>query len=297
MKNTHKHHKKRLGNYPSINVIFSITLALFVIGLFAVLFLHTNKLTTIIKENIEIQVYLNQNISERQKITLQQTLSAKPYVLKKENEPQISFVSREEAAEIFMNETGEDFGKFLGDNPLRDAFTLKISDAYYEQNQLAKIKDEIEGLQGVFEVVYLESLINSINKNLTKISVILLSFAAILLFVVVILINNTIKLALFSQRFLIRSMQLVGAKGSFIRKPFLMRSALFGFIGGIIASTLLFTLVQYGYNRIEELQQLKDTNSLFMLFGVLSILGITIGFFSTYKAINKYLEMSLDDLY
>lgn len=297
MKSTKKNKKKRLGNYPSANVIFSISLALFVIGLFGVLFLHTAKLTSIIRENIEIQVYLNNNISESKKITLQQTLATKPYVLLKENEAQINFISKDEAAQIFLNETGEDIKKVLADNPLRDAFTLKINEGYHEQLKLQQIKSEIEALRGVFEVVYIESLINSINKNLTKISLVLLGFAAILLFVVVILINNTIKLALFSQRFLIRSMQLVGATSGFIRKPFLYRSSLYGLIGGIIASILLFSLLQYAYTRIEDLQLLQDFNNLIIMFGVLLISGIIIGFFSTYKAINKYLKMSLDDLY
>lgn len=297
MKVVKKHTKKRLGSYPSVNVVFSITLALFVIGLFGVLFLHTNKLTTIIRENIEVQVYLNHNISESQKITIQQTLASKPYLLHKENEPQISFISKEEAAKIFMDETGEDFSKFLGDNPLRDAFTLKINETHYDQSKLAAIKNEIEELRGVFEVVYIESLINSINKNLTKISLLLIGFSAILLIVVVILINNTIKLALFSQRFLIRSMQLVGAKGNFIRKPFLYRSSLFGLLGGLFASGILFGLIQYANSKIEDLRQLQDINSMAILFGVLLLLGVIIGFFSTYRAINKYLKMSLDDLY
>ncbi|MDH5366974.1 MAG: permease-like cell division protein FtsX [Cyclobacteriaceae bacterium] len=297
MKNTKKYKKKRLGSYPSANVIFSISLALFVIGLFGILFLHTAKLTSIIRENIEIQVYLNNNISESQKITLQQTLATKPYVLSKENEAQINYIPKDEAAQIFLNETGEDIKKVLADNPLRDAFTLKINEGYYEQQKLQQIKSEIEELRGVFEVVYVESLINSINKNLTKISLVLLIFATILLLVVIILINNTIKLALFSQRFLIRSMQLVGATSGFIRKPFLYRSSVYGLFGGIIASALLFGLLQYAYARIEDLQLLQDFNNLIIMFGFLLIGGIIIGFFSTYRAINKYLKMSLDDLY
>jgi len=297
VKNTKKNKKKRLGSYPSLNVIFSVTLALFVIGLFGMLFLHTAKLSEIIRENIEIQIYLNNNVSESQRITLQQTLASKPFTLLKENEAQIDFISKEEAAEIFMNETGEDINNVLSDNPLRDAFTLKVNEAYYDQSKLQQLKDEIETLRGVFEVVYVESLIDLINKNITKISLILLGFTSILLLVVVILINNTIKLALFSQRFLIRSMQLVGAKSSFIRKPFLYRSSLYGLIGGVLASILLFSLTQYAYKRIEDLQLLQDINKMMILFGLLLVLGIIIGFFSTLKAINKYLKMSLDDLY
>ena len=297
MKNTKRNKKKRLGSYPAVNVVFSITLALFVVGLFGVLFLHTNKLTNIIRENIEVQVYLKNNLSESKRIALQQMLATKPYILTKENDAQIDFISKDEAAKIFMDETGEDIKKVLADNPLRDAFALKINKDYYEEAKLKTIKSEIEELSGVFEVVYVESLVNTINDNLTKISLVLVGFASILLFVVVILINNTIKLALFSQRFLIRSMQLVGAKSSFIRKPFLLRSSLYGLLGGTLASVLLFSLLQYAYNRIEDLQPLQDFNNQIILFSALLLLGIIIGLISTYKAINKYLKMSLDDLY
>ena len=297
MKEAKRHKKKRLGSYPSVNVIFSITLALFVIGLFGILFIHANKLTSIIRENIEVQVYLNHNVSENQRISIQQTLATKPWVRIKGEDRLISFVSKEEAAKIFIEETGEDFSEFLAENPLRDAFTIKIEDEYYEPAKLEEIKTEVEKIRGVFEVVYIESLVNSINKNLTKISLVLLGFALILLAVVVILINNTIKLALFSQRFIIRSMQLVGAKGNFIRKPFLYRSSINGLIGGLLASALLFGLMQYAYKRIEDLVMLKDINETLLIFGFLLFLGVIIGFLSTYRAINKYLKMSLDDLY
>ena len=297
MKEAKRHKKKRLGSYPSVNVIFSITLALFVIGLFGILFIHANKLTSIIRENIEVQVYLNHNVSENQRISIQQTLATKPWVRIKGEDRLISFVSKEEAAKIFIEETGEDFSEFLAENPLRDAFTIKIEDEYYEPAKLEEIKTEVEKIRGVFEVVYIESLVNSINKNLTKISLVLLGFALILLAVVVILINNTIKLALFSQRFIIRSMQLVGAKGNFIRKPFLFRSSVNGLIGGLLASALLFGLMQYAYKRIEDLVMLKDINETLLIFGFLLFLGVIIGFLSTYRAINKYLKMSLDDLY
>lgn len=250
------------------------------IGLFGILFLHTHKLTEIIRENIEIQVYLNNNIPQNRKITLQQTLASKPYVLTKENQAAINFVSKDEAARIFVDETGENFSEFLGDNPLKDAFTIKIDPVYLETNDLESIKNDIQSLSGVFEVVYVESFINSINRNLTKISLVLLGFAAILVLVVVMLINNTIKLALFSQRFLVRSMQLVGAKPNFILKPFLIRSSFYGLAGGIIASLSLFFLMNYAYGEIEELNSLSDLNSTLILFTSLLALGILIGFFS-----------------
>ncbi len=289
--------KKRLGSYPYFSVVLSITLALFVIGLFALLLLHARKLTSNIKENIEIQVYLNRYITENEKIKINKTLSDKDFVFVKGGDPQIQFISKEEAAEVFIKETGEDFINFLGENPLRDAFTIKLNPAFHEASKLAEVKKEIESVGGVFEVAYIESFISSINKNMTKLSIILAGFALILLFSVIMLINNTIKLALFSQRFLIRSMQLVGATANFIQRPFLFRALMHGIIAGIVASFLLFATMQYANNEIPDLEMLQDSEKILLLYLGLIIMGAIIGFTSTYLSINKYLKMSLEELY
>lgn len=289
--------KKKLGSYPYVSVVFSITLALFVVGLFGLLLLHANQLKDLIRQNIEVQVYLNKYITENQRIKINKTLASKDYVLAEDGAPQISYVSKEEAAEQFIKETGEDFTNFLGENPLRDAYTIKIKSEYHDQDKLVGIKEDIEGISGVFEVTYIESLIDSINKNVTKISIILASFALILLISVIMLINNTIKLALFSQRFLIRSMQLVGATATFIQKPFLYRAALHGLLAGIFASLLLIVLMHYANNEIENLSTLQDPQKILYLFAGLLVLGAVIGFLSTFRSVRKYLKMSLDELY
>jgi len=289
--------KKKLGHYPYLSVVFSITLALFVIGLFGLLTLHTNKLTNLIKENVEVQIYLNKFTSESEKIKINKTLSAKEYTYFKDDQPQIIFVSKEEAAKQFTEKTGEDPLSFLGENPLLDAFVIKIKPEFQDSQNLNRIKAEIETMNGVFEVSYLESLVTSINENMATLGLILAAFSAILLATVAILINNTIKLALFSQRFLIRSMQLVGAKSSFIRKPFLYRSIFHGIISGMIASGLLIMLLRYAYYYIEDLQLLRDDEKLTILFGGLVLFGAIIGLTSTFRAISKYLKMSLDELY
>ncbi len=289
--------KKKLGSYPYLSVVFSIFLSLVVIGLFGLLFIYANKLTTIIKENIEIQVYLKKGISDNQRIQVQKTLSAKDYVAKKNNELQIRYVSKEQAAEKFIKETGEDFSTFLGDNPLRDAYVVKMASESQSPEVLEQAKKEIEKITGVFEVVYVESLVDSINKNLTKISVALLGFSGILIIIVILLINNTIKLALFSQRFLIRSMQLVGAKASFIQRPFLMRSVWHGLFAGVFASLAVLVFLQFANREIEDLANLQSNSSLVILCALLLILGVIIGLGSTYRAIKKYMRLSLDELY
>lgn len=289
--------KRKLGSYPFVSVTLSISLALFVIGLFGMLALHANKLTTVIQENIELQVFLNKQISSGEITRINRTIGSKPFVLKKDDTPLIRMVTREQAAEQFISDTGEDFKEFLGDNPLRDLLVVNINPSYQASDSLAMIKADLEKIGGVYEVSYVESLVESINENLTKIGLILVGFFMILLLVVVILINNTIKLALFSQRFLIRSMQLVGATAGFIRGPFLKRSIWYGAMAGAIASALLFVIMAYANSKIEDLEQLQDTQSLALLFGAVISLGMIVGFLSTYRAVRKYLKLSLDELY
>lgn len=289
--------KKNLGSYPFLNVVFSVTMALFVIGLFGILMLYTNKLTDIIRENVEIQVYLKKDVSESERTKVEKAIYAKSYTLKRNDKPLVNFISKEEAAKDFIEATGEDFTSFLGENPLHDAFLVKINPQYHDSRNLQEIKTELESMSGVFEVVYVDTLIQSINKNLTRISLFLLAFAILLIAAVVLLINNTIKLALFSQRFLIRSMQLVGAKRGFIQRPFIVRSMWHGIIAGILAAGILYVLLRYSYQWVEELALLEEPDKLFILFGSLLLIGAFIGVLSTLKAVNKYLNMSLDELY
>ena len=289
--------KRKLGSYPFVSVTFSITLALFVIGLFGLMALHANKLTNIIQENIELQVFLNKQISAGEVSKINRTIGSKTYVIKENNEPRIRIVTKDEAAAQFIEDTGEDFKEFLGDNPLRDVLIINVKTTYQSADSLKMIKKDIEKMSGVYEVSYVESLVESINENLAKIGVILIGFFTILLIVVVILINNTIKLALFSQRFLIRSMQLVGATSGFIRKPFLKRSIWYGFLAGLFSSLMLLALLMYANQRIEDIRALQDFKNLGILSGGLIVLGITVGFLSTYRAVKKYLQMSLDELY
>lgn len=289
--------KKKLGNYPHTMVVFSITLALFVIGMFGLLLIHAGKLSEKVKESIEMQLYLDKNLTSAQLANMQNKLAAKEYVAIIGDTAAVRFISKEEGAKQFLEDTGEDFMSFLGENPLRDAYVLKIKADNATSAQLKGIKNDLEGIDGVHEVQYVESLIESINSNIKKISIILLGFAAILLVVVTILINNTIKLALYSQRFLIRSMQLVGATGYFIQRPFLNRAAWQGVMSGIIASLLLFGLMQYAYTQIEELKLLRDDEQTYILMGALLVIGCIIGFLSSYRAVRKYLRLSLDELY
>lgn len=294
---SHHTRKKKLGSYPTLLVVFSITLALVVIGLFGLLLVHAHKLSEVVRENLEVQVYLDRDLPETELLRLQQDLGQQPFVAERNGKPQIRFVSKEEGARQLLQSTGEDFRQFLGDNPLRDAYVLKIKPEYTDTMHLRQLERNVSTQRGVFEVQYPQDLFTSINNNLTRVSLVLLGFAAVLVLVVVILINNTIKLALFSQRFLIRSMQLVGATRLFIQQPFLRRATWQGLASGVLAALTLVALLQYAYLEVEPLRLLRDDLRIgLLLLGVVA-LGVVIGFFSSARAVHKYLSMSLDDLY
>lgn len=289
--------RKKLGSYPYHTVVFSITMALAVSGLFSLLLLHANRLSEIIKDKFEVHVYLKKDLSENQIDSLKTKFAKLPFLLKKEGIPQLSYISRDQAAETFKKETGEDFYKVLGDNPLRASFILKIPHSYADSTRMEEIKASISEVKGVYEVDYKQNLITQINNNIKTISFVLIVFALLLLTISVLLINNTLRLALFSQRFLIRSMQLVGATKGFIQRPFLFRAALQGLFSGIIASALLFLLLNYLYSSFPELRILKNYNFVFFVFAGLTGAGVIIGLYSSYRAVKKYLKMSLDELY
>ncbi len=286
--------KKKLGNYPSLGVIASITLALFVTGIIGILIIYSQELERLVRENVRMQVYLKNGLTETQRLQVEKSIEALPYL---NNKQAIQFVSKTEAAEKFIAETGEDFNEFLGENPLHDAYLVTIDPAFQSAEELKKVQDEIKKINGVYQVFYVEGLIESINQNVTRVGLVLAGIVGILLVTVVLLINNTIRLALFSQRFLIRSMQLVGAKRWFIKGPFLLRALVYGLFAGLLASGGLWVLLRYANSKIEDLSLLMNTENLLLLMMALLVIGMLVAVISTYFSIRKYLKMSLDELY
>ena len=246
---------------------------------------------------MEIEVYLKKDLDKKSRENIYQVLISKNFIKYENNQPDIRFISKEESAKQFIENTQEDFIKLLGENPLYDAFLIKIKPEYYESNSLKSISHELGLIDGVFEVSYIENMIDKINNNVNTIIFILSIFGLIILFSVIILIDNAIKLALFSQRFLIRSMQLVGADHQFIQKPFLRQALLQGGMSGIIASALIACFILYFHRQISEIGLLYDLRSLLLLLSSLIVLGSLISLWSSYRAISKYLKLSLDDLY
>ncbi|PWJ42351.1 cell division protein FtsX [Sediminitomix flava] len=285
---------KKVGSYPYANVMFSIVSALFMIGLMGLFGLYANKLTTELQDSIEVQVVLQKFLSEEKRNDLQNRISNLEFV--NQNIP-IRFVSREEAAQNMIQETGEDFIEFLGGNPLHDVFRISIKKDFLEEPRIEELSKDLKKIEGVYDVIYTKSMISQIQSNIQKVTIVLGGLAIMFLLTVVVLIGNAIRLALFSQRFLIRSMQLVGATPFFIKKPFLSRAFLQGVFGGIIASTLLGLSIFLFSEVFSEMKLIFDMRITLSVFISIILLGGIIGFLSAYFSVNHYLKMKLDQLY
>jgi len=281
----------KIGTYPHTNVVLSIATAIFMMGAFGLLVMHTEKLSQLLRENIEVYIYLNRNLDKNEVEEIRKNLNEMNFV----NE-EFRFIDKEKAAQEMIEESGEDFVAFLGENPLRDAFMISLKQEFYDKDQLQIIKKRLESIKGVFEVDYQEDMIAQINSNVQKLGLVLLLLILILLITVVIMIHSAIRLALYSQRFLIRSMQLVGATDFFIKKPFLMRAFLQGLVGGLLACSGLLFMLTFFNLRIEELIILQDLSSLLFLIFSLVTTGILICVSSAYLALNRYLDMSVSEL-
>ena len=278
----------------TLNVLISITTALFLLGLCGLLVLQANQLGKLIKENLEVQVFLQHQLSKSQQQQIREAILKQTFTAKNQT---ITFVSKEKAAEGLKNQVQEDFQELLDDNPLHDAFLVKVDPTWYENNQIQKIKQQLEEIEGVYDVSIVENLIQEINQNLTRIGLFFLAFGGFVIFTVFLLIDHIIKISLFAQRLLIRSMQLVGATDAFIRLPFIRQFALQGGLSGLLATLVLWGFLKYLHTQIEELASLYSfTHILIILFALVGI-GLVIGVWSTFRATKKYLKMPLDELY
>lgn len=289
--------KKKVGRYPGGLILFSMTVALFLIGFCGLLALQSKRLVRYIRENYEMRVFLDRDIDSTKAEPVYKKIVARPYVLTDNGQPQVNFISRDAAAREFVAETKEDFKAFLEDNPLHDSYRIRLNEDYFEEAKLQAVKKDLEDIDGVQEAVYQENLVDTINRNINKIYIVMTAFAVVLLLIIVLLMNNTIRLALYSQRMLIRSMQLVGATNGFITRPFLMRGLWQGLLAGVIASGLLIAVQQAAVYNISELSVLQEPIQIAMVLGGLILLGMMIGLLSTYQAVNRYLGVSLDELY
>ncbi len=274
-----------------ITSIISIMLVLFMLGLLGMIILHGKKLSDYVRENISISVMLNDNIDDNLVQNYMKRLQRTSYV------KQAEFVSRAQAAKELSNELGEDFVQFLGYNPLPASIDLQLKAGYANSDSIAKIEKQLLNSNLVKEVVYQKSLIDQVNSNISKISFVIMSFSLILLIISIILINNTIKLSIYAKRFLIRSMQLVGATENFIRLPFIKKSIVHGIIAAVIADLLLAGTLYLAQQRIPEITALQDLQQFALFFSGVLILGVILSALSTWISVNKFLRMKVDNLY
>jgi cell division transport system permease protein len=271
--------------------ILGVTLVLFLLGIIGWLVINANKLGNYFKENVEVGAYLRGDVNPKDSAALMDYISTKPYVR------EIEFVTKESAREKYLGDGNENWDKVLDANPLPNSINFKVRQEYMNSDSLAAIQADLQQQTYISDVEYPKALVDNLNKNIKRISVILLAVAILLALVVIILIDNTIRLAMFSNRFLIKTMQMVGATRWFIAKPMNTRAIINGAISGIIAIAAVI-LVIFGAERIlPEMKAIHDNTTLVLLFAGLIILGICITVFSTHRSVLKYLRMNLDDLY
>jgi cell division transport system permease protein len=276
------------------NYIYSIVitaLALFMMGLMALIFVEGTELSNDFKENMEYTVILKDGISDQTANNFRDFLSGQPYVKKAE------YISKDDAVKIFIRENNEDFTNLLDFNPLFASINLQLNSSYTSADSVLAIQKTITARPEVSEFYYEKNLSNALNAHLEKVSWILLGFTVLLLIISVTLLDGAARLSMYSQRFLIRSMQLVGATKRFIIRPFVARSLWHGFLSSLMAVAFLFALLNFVIYRIPAFATLQDWNTVLVIFSGMVICGIFFSCLSTRFAVGKYLHMKLDDLY
>src|ERR1700744_6334276 len=274
-----------------ISTVFGIAMVLLMIGLLGLILVDANNLSRYVKENIVLNIFVDDAAHETDVMQLQKQLEANPMV------KQTQYVSKELAARNLQKDLGEDFVQFLGYNPLSQSLDVYLKAGYANNTDIEKFKTELLKNPMVKEVKYQQSLVDQMNQNLTSISLIILGFAIIFIVVSVALINNTIRLAIYSQRFLIKAMQLVGATKAFIRKPFLLYGIWHGLLGALIAIIILMGTLYLALQQVPDLVILQDYKQFGLVFLIVVGLGVFISAFSTYLAVNRFLRLKIYDLY
>ena len=282
--------KSRTSN-SSISTIVGIALALFMLGILSFALINAQKLSKHVKESFRMQIFIKNDVNEADIIQLQKMLNSENYVSGTE------YITKEDAVMIMKDEIGEDFVEFLGYNPLQASIDLHLNADYAHPDSLNWIEKTIQANPKVKEVVYQPDLIELVNQNIKKISMVVLGFSLLLLVIAIALIDNTIRLAVFSKRFIIRSMQLVGATRGFIMRPFIWQGVAHGLWAALIALILIGGVLYLTKSEIPELMNIQDLQSLIQLFGMVVLLGILISVISTIFAVNKYINSDLDKLY
>jgi len=281
--------RRLLTSYFS--VIVSITLVLFLLGFFGFLVFSTKKLANHFKEQVTVTILIKDEAKSADIAQLQKTLSVASFV------KSLRFISKDKAAETFSKDIGEDFVSFIGTNPLQNVIDLSLKAEYAEPDRMAEIKRELEQNSFVSEVVYDQSLVALIHENVNRIGLITLVFSALFSFVSVLLINASIRLSIYSKRFIIKTMQLVGATRSFIRRPFIRTNVRLGILSAFLAILLFYGSLLAIVKSYPEFSVLLDNTVLCIVFIGILAMGIFISWLSTYFATQRFLNLNTNDLY
>ena len=274
-----------------LTLVISVSLVLFLLGVLGLVLINAKELSDYFRESLSFSVMLNDDAKEADIRMLQKDLDGKLYVKSTE------YVSKDEAAAKMKEDLGEDFINFLGDNPLPPSIDVYLYANYTSPDSVAKIEKYVLEYPFVKEVYYQESLLFLINENVRKISFFLLVISSFLFLIALTIINNTIRLSVYSKRFLIRTMQVVGATRSFIRRPFLIQSAFHGLMAALLAMGLLMGLLYLIEKEFFLMFTFESTNLLILLGISLILIGVLINIISTFFSVNRYLSISEDKLY
>ncbi|WP_163325648.1 cell division protein FtsX [Draconibacterium mangrovi] len=285
-----KKFKKRFFN-SWITSLTSITLVLILLGMLSFILINSKKLSDYVREKIGFTLVLADDLRETEIIRLQKILSAGDFV------KSVNYIDKELAAKELTKELGEDFQGFLGYNPLFASLDIKLNAAYTHTDSLQVLEQKFLEYPQVTEVYYQKNLVTLINDNVKRISLALLILSGLLTFIFFGLINNTIRLLIYSQRFTINTMQMVGASKGFIRKPFLIKSLLLGALGGILANSILIGCIYFYKQELYGLINFADLQTIALIAGIVFLLGFSISFLSTWLALGKFLRMKFDELF
>lgn len=281
--------RKLISSY--VSVVISIALVLFLLGCLGLLVINSKKVADHFKEQVVMTIYLNDTAKQVEVNQLKKSLAMAEYT------KEAQYVSKEEAAELMQAETGEDFMDFVGYNPLKNSIDVYLKADYVTTEQLTEITESLSNKAFIEEIRYDNDLVELMNDNVKKISFWVLIISALFTLIAVLLINSSIRLAVYSKRFIIKTMQMVGATKSFIRRPFILKSVQLGVIGAIVALIGMAIVLYYLDITFPELELLRNTVMIIGLFVGIFLLGIIITWISTFIATQRFLNLKTDQLY
>lgn len=285
-----KYQKRRLRS-SYFSVIVSIALVLFLVGVLGLIVLKTKSITSHFKEKVAISIFLKDNIKNKDLEIFRAELKKAPYT------KSVTYVSKDDAAKIYSEEVGENFMEFLGENPLKNSIEISLKSEFVTPEKMEEIEKNLLIRSIVAEVVYDKPLIEIITKNVNKFTFWMLLISGVFTLIAVVLINSSIRLSVYSKRFTIKTMQMVGATKGFIRVPFIWKFIKLGVAGALVAILALVGFVMYINNVIPEIELLSDPKLYGILFGAIIALGIFITWMSTFFATQRFLNLRTDELY